>query len=306
MKKASGKRGREGKRSKDIADRDYEQENDSDTSRDDEERGATKKRKRSGSRVGMSWSQGDDLQLKKLREEDGLKWEEIAKSFPGRSKDACRNRYSRHVKDGEDTVFWSKESDLQLKKLREEDGLIWEEIAKFFPGRTANACSGRYLSRVKEGGETFYWSKDKTLQLKKLREEDGLVWQEIVKSFPGRSVRSCQARYERNAFDGEKRVQVRWSNEADLQLTKLREEDGLKWEDIAKFFPGRSVNSCQTRYGSHVKEGETTFYWSTEADLQLKKLREEDNGLTYEDIANSFPGRSKSACQTRYLNTLKK
>jgi hypothetical protein len=152
MKKASGKRGRGGKRSRSSADRSFEQESDNDSSSsDEEERVVVKKRKyskRVGSSTGPGWSKEEDLQLKKLKD-DGLTWEEIAKAFPGRSKDACVNRYCRYVNEAEKQVHkvWSLNDDKQLKKLK-EDGLTWEEIGKSFPRRSSAACKTRLVETL--------------------------------------------------------------------------------------------------------------------------------------------------------------
>jgi hypothetical protein len=125
----SGKRGRDGN-SRGSADRSYEElsvytsSESNEEECEEEERGATKRRMSGQSSGGKQWSQLETLQLKKLKE-DGLKWEEITKSFPGKSWRACESRYS-YVNEAEKQVKvpWSKESSQLLKKLREVDRLI--------------------------------------------------------------------------------------------------------------------------------------------------------------------------------------
>jgi hypothetical protein len=182
----SGKRGRDGK-SRDSADRSYEQESDysSSSSEEQEERGATKRSKTSESHRKDEWSEVEELKLKKLREEDKQGFKEIAKSLPRRSAQACERRYASHVNEGEKrvTLFWSSNDDKQLKKLK-EDGLVWKDISKSFPGRSSKACSQRYSDFVNEAEKRAKWSSKDDKQLKKLREEDGKEWKEIAKSFP--------------------------------------------------------------------------------------------------------------------------
>jgi hypothetical protein len=63
------------------------------SSSSEEERGEVKRSR-------PSWSKEDDLLLKRLKEKGG-KWENISKSFPGRTVEACKNRYSKFVFAGE-------------------------------------------------------------------------------------------------------------------------------------------------------------------------------------------------------------
>jgi hypothetical protein len=206
MKKmTSGKRGRGGKMSRSSADRSFEQENDNDSSSSssDEERVVVKKRKyskRVGSSAGVGWSREEELKLKKLKG-DGLAWEEIAKSFPGRSKGACQSRFTYHVNEAEKRAPWSSNDDNQLKKLR-ESGLTWKEIAKSFPGRSEVASRTRYSVYVNEAEKIARWSSQDDKQLKKLKEKDGMVWKEIAKSFPGRSKAACELRYSKYVKKG--------------------------------------------------------------------------------------------------------
>ena len=39
---------------------------------------------------------------------------------------------------------WSREEDRLLLRYREKEGLDWEEVAKFIPGRNARMCYNRY------------------------------------------------------------------------------------------------------------------------------------------------------------------
>jgi hypothetical protein len=92
-----------------------DEENDSSSSSSsssEEERGEVKRRK-------DGWSKEDELLLKRLKEKGGT-WEQIAKSFPGRTAEACRIRYNVYLKEGERKaqVLWLKEDKLLLKRLK--------------------------------------------------------------------------------------------------------------------------------------------------------------------------------------------
>jgi hypothetical protein len=150
---------------------------------------------------------------------------------------------------------WSEADDKLMKRLKGK-GERWEEIVKFFPGRTANACRKRFSVYLNEGEKHVRndWSKEEDLQLKKLK-EDGMQWEEIAKSFPGRTRMACQLRYTRHINEGEKIAKVAWSSKDFKQLKKLREKDGLRWEEIAESLPGRSKDACRRRYDRYVKKG---------------------------------------------------
>jgi hypothetical protein len=83
-----------------------------------------------------------------------------------------------------------------MKKMKEK-GLSWEKISQSFPGRDASSCQKRFTRYVNEGEKRVHvsWSKEHSLLLKKLKEKGG-SWEKIAKSFPGRTFRSCQNRYQ--------------------------------------------------------------------------------------------------------------
>jgi hypothetical protein len=184
----------------------------------EEERVEVKKRKQ----VHVPWSNEESLLLKRLREK-GEKWKEVVKSFPGRTEGSVKNFYSRYIIDeGEKRVQaapWSKKQSLLLKKLREK-GLSWKKISKSFPGRNATSCSTRYSHHIYQGeNKNVAWSKKDELLLNRLKERGG-TWENIAKSFPGRTASACQGRYGRfNVNEGEKRAKLSWSKE-DLMMLK--------------------------------------------------------------------------------------
>jgi hypothetical protein len=104
-------------------------------------------------------------ELKRMKEVDGLTWEEIAKSFPGRSAGACRIRYDRNVNEKDKRTNWTKEDDVMLRRIKneDEDGIPWGEIAGSFPGRSASVCQSRYSKMDKGGGKRVKIVKPKNV-----------------------------------------------------------------------------------------------------------------------------------------------
>jgi hypothetical protein len=111
-----------------------------------------------------------------------------------RERGATKKRKSSGASGG--LFYWSREEELLIKKLWEEGGLQWEEISNSFPGRSKDACLKRYSTHLKEGEKLIYvsWTKEECLLLRKLRDEDGMTFKEITKSFPGRTADSCNSR----------------------------------------------------------------------------------------------------------------
>jgi hypothetical protein len=96
-----------------------DEENDDTCSSSSEEESVEVKRRRVG------WSKEDELLLKRLKEKGGT-WEQISKSFPGRTAIACKQRYNIHLNEGgKQRIPWSKEDDLLLSRLKEKGG-TWE------------------------------------------------------------------------------------------------------------------------------------------------------------------------------------
>jgi hypothetical protein len=81
-----------------------------------------------------------------------------------------------------------------------------------------------------------------------------MKWKEIAKSFLSRSKAACTQRYQDHVKQGEDTT--RWSKEEDHQLERLRGDDRMPWKEVAKFFPRRTVSTCQSRYCKYVNTGE--------------------------------------------------
>nr|POE84620.1 rik1-associated factor 1 [Quercus suber] len=131
------------------------------------------------------YSAEDDALLIRLKAE-GKSWDEIAKSFPTRSKFALQTRYSTKLRErasqdatvsghwssgrkhGPDQdslirnqlpiptrpgpisrVGWCREDDILLSKLKELDNLPWKEIGRYFPRRTHKAIEQRYSQKLR-------------------------------------------------------------------------------------------------------------------------------------------------------------
>jgi hypothetical protein len=170
------------------------------------EAGSDKKRKREeGSKHGLPWSEEDDASLKVMREgEEKKSWADITKCFTGRSVGACETRYSTKLKEGEETgkkgIAWISDDDSRLRAMKEgTEKKSWEDIAKYFPDRTASGCSHRYSNHLRKGGEkrrNVPWSTSEDTRLKVMGDVGATRnWADIAKLFTGRTPAACQVRY---------------------------------------------------------------------------------------------------------------
>jgi hypothetical protein len=62
--------------------------------------------------------------------------------------------------------------------------------------------------------------------------------------------------------------QSKWGQEEDNLIIELR-GTGMKWEDIAKHFPGRSAIACRLRYQNYL---EKRAVWDEEKKNKLARL----------------------------------
>jgi hypothetical protein len=95
------------------------------------------------------WTQEKDALLSQKVKELGPKWAKIAQFFPGRTDVNCKNRHSvlqRHQRPGRSHFPWTSEEDVRLLQKVAELDFKWDEIAQFFPGRTAASCRVRWCS----------------------------------------------------------------------------------------------------------------------------------------------------------------
>ena len=113
---------------------------------------------------------------------------------------------------------------------------------------------------------------------------------------------------------------VRWTAEEEKELVRLREGEGKSWKEIATNFPERTWRSVCGKYYAlkgpepvPVSEGrrrrtKKNKHWTDAENERLFRLKEQPAGerrLTWDEIAEQFPGREKKAITTHY-HSLKK
>ncbi len=188
----------------------------------------------------------EDKRLKELKEA-GVKWGEIAKQFPERTKITLQNRYWGVLApglepppggpvppQGEKGSIYTAEEDWLLASMR-ENGASWPEVADAFSqrfpgqGRSGMGLRNRYeklLNHRKNRDPGRDYTPEEDALIKDMR-ANGRNWDEIAEVLPGRSMAAVITRWYA-ALEQDTAQQ-------DERLKKLVKE-GLSWEQIAKHF----------------------------------------------------------------------
>jgi hypothetical protein len=160
---------------------------------------------------------------------------------------------------------WTKEDDLKIIAMKENEKKSWADIAKSFTGRSSTACQSRYSSVLKKGEKRLGWSIDDDTKIIHMKENEKKSWADIAECFTGRSLVACKKRYSSALKEEEKRARVAWSNDDDLRIIEIKENEKKSWVDIAKCFTGRSLTACRNRYHDRLKPAGRVYKGDSES-----------------------------------------
>ena len=100
-------------------------------------------------------------------------------------------------------------------------------------------------------------------------------------------------------------AETSWTKDDDEKLKTLVEEHGSKnWDIIAKKMPGRSEQSCVSRWQKVLKPQLVKGPWTEEEDKKLMELVKEVGAKRWTHIAGELPGRNGKQCRERWHNHL--
>ncbi|KAK0942080.1 hypothetical protein LTR29_006325 [Friedmanniomyces endolithicus] len=103
-----------------------------------------------------AYTQAEDEEIIRLREQDGLTYAQIATQMQERSTNGVQGRYYRYLQDRgpirtkDKSWRYTKDEAEQLIRLRKEGHLSFAQIAELFPGRNALSLSSK-LSKLMKG-----------------------------------------------------------------------------------------------------------------------------------------------------------
>jgi hypothetical protein len=93
------------------------------------------------------WKEWEDkLLIEVVAREGPSRWNDIAKSFPGRNGRQVRLRWMNHLQPSLEKAPWRPEEDEMLLAAHASLGNKWAQIASELGGRTDNAVKNRFKS----------------------------------------------------------------------------------------------------------------------------------------------------------------
>ncbi|EAY03679.1 Myb-like DNA-binding domain containing protein [Trichomonas vaginalis G3] len=93
------------------------------------------------------WSPSEDEKLRSLViSSNKLNWRLIALNIPNRNARQCQERWNYYLSPNVNNGEWTKEEDELLYEKYREFGTKWQQIAKFFRGRTNTNVKNRFLA----------------------------------------------------------------------------------------------------------------------------------------------------------------
>lgn len=91
-----------------------------------------------------TFTQSEDKELKRLVNEYGEDWQEIADRMRGRNTRQCRERWQKYLDPEINRDPWTKEEDEYLVEKFNEIGPLWKIISQHFPQRTDIMVKNRF------------------------------------------------------------------------------------------------------------------------------------------------------------------
>ncbi|OQS07543.1 myb-like DNA-binding protein [Thraustotheca clavata] len=160
-------------------------------------RGEQRSRTNSDTPLTSRWTPEQDEQLRQGIEIYGTKnWKAIASMVPERNHAQCLQRWNKVLKPGLVKGHWSFDEDEALIKLVQgEVSVVWSDISKNIPGRTAKQCRERWKNHLDPSINKNPYKTEEDLILLNAFEELGNRWTQIAELLPGRTEDSVKARY---------------------------------------------------------------------------------------------------------------
>ena len=169
--------------------------------------------------------------------------------------------------------------------------------AKSYP---SPSNSGRVAASEQKLYRRTRWTAEEEERLVALREQE-MSWEEISELFPERSWQALMAKYHRLTPDVLTRTVNFWTEEEKKLLLELVEA-GKSWEEIAEYFPGRTVTAVRATHNRLTTDVQAprrvVRKWTAEEDellLELAKAR-----VPWEERVTHFDSRTLGALTTRY------
>jgi Myb-like DNA-binding domain len=327
------------------ADDDDDDDDDDDVADDDDDQLDSKKALTSVKKERITWTAAEEEKLQKaiisLRrkrgadddDDDDDDWEDIAKSFPGKTAIDCLRRYIQVLEKGpkDDSLEESPASALESSSasaspgtaVKEEELLDRQSLAKKPRKETEQVqwsqeeidllrklveayseCKFIYLSAFGEHVILFI-NPNLSSILSLITHIASPRWNEVAHNFNGKTAIDCLTKWQTLSTPPVIKGKGSWTAEEDNILRDKRQLYGRKWAKIAAHLPGRQGKQCRERFVNHLdpelKKGE----WTDDEEAVLIALHEH-HGNRWANISKQLPGRSDNDVKNHWYSTIQR
>jgi hypothetical protein len=189
---------------------------------------------------------------------------------------------------------WSSLEDNTLCKNVKRHGMNWLQVACNVNQRAPEQCAARWdiINEAEVSNElpTEYTSVSNNTGVKECL------------STPSCNTTSISTT---STFNVRRRRAINyWSKEEEAQLRAAVEEHGMEWSKVAKMLPGRSQNSCRSRWYFTTANASKRGHWSSKEDALLSEAVKMYPYGEWARVARRVPGRTDRQCRRRWVEHL--
>lgn len=275
------------------------------------------------------WSREELEKLTGAVSELGNDWDHVAERVGSRGEKQCREKWATLLqtgltdadaatKSGNKAGRWAREEMKLLNDAVQHLGQSWTEVGKRVGSRDEAQCREKWIS-LQHGQNEMSWNRanDEILRTDvEVGKADGTEpnWHAISEKLK-RDQLSCRTRYDvleqrvckkrpsdsnpEEGISSKRRKQGRWSLEETRLLKSGLERHGQDFDAIAEIVKTRNESQCREKWYAMLNAAAIDATWTAAEDNALVQLIEQ-NGLSWETIGESMPGRSLPQCRKRW------
>ncbi|KAJ9048130.1 hypothetical protein DSO57_1038104 [Entomophthora muscae] len=184
------------------------------------------------------------------------------------------------------------------------EGLDWDTIAEFVPGRTARECRIFWACYGHPAINKKQWDEKETeLLVNTAISHEHRNWIKIATYIPRRTPIQCFREYIRFFHSAPNRTY--WSKEEDEILTEAIQVYGERnWHQISLLLDKRNGTACLHRWRYALRPSIIRRRWNKEEDEALRKAVAIKGEGNWAQVYPLVPGRTDVQCRERWVNTL--